>query len=144
MTDPSAIAAALTSLKTAIDIANVLRSTDTSLEAAEMKLKLADLLGNLADAKMQVVDLQDLIRGQAERIGELNAALEIKGDVELRGDAYYLKGQSGPEAGPYCLRCWQQDHKLRRIVRSAVGVSASCPACGASYDRRSVNLLGPV
>lgn len=141
MTDASAIAAALSSLKTAIDIANLLRSSDTSLEAAEMKLRLADLLGNLADVKMTVIDLQDLLREQDGRIAELNEALETKGDVVLRGEAYFLEGKTGADAGPYCVRCWQVDHKLRRVVKSAIGTSANCPACGATYDRRSVGVL---
>jgi hypothetical protein len=55
----SDISAILTSVKTATDIAKLLKASDVSLEKAETKLKLADLIGALADVKMQLADVRE-------------------------------------------------------------------------------------
>lgn len=55
------VAAVLTSLKTATDIAKFLRESDLSIERAELKLKLADLIGALADTKIELAGLQEAI-----------------------------------------------------------------------------------
>ena len=52
MPDIATIAAALNSLKTATDIVKFIRESDLSIERAELKLKLADLVGALAEAKL--------------------------------------------------------------------------------------------
>ena len=54
----SAITATLTSLKTATDIAKLIRESDVSLEKAELKLKLAQLTDGLADARIQLSDIR--------------------------------------------------------------------------------------
>lgn len=59
MPDLATIGAALSSLKTATDIVKFLRSSDLSLERAE--LKLADLLSSLADAKIELIEGQDTL-----------------------------------------------------------------------------------
>ena len=53
MADLATIGAALSSLKTATEIVKFIRESDVNLEKAELKLKLADLLGSLADTKME-------------------------------------------------------------------------------------------
>ena len=45
MPDISAITAVLGSLKTATEIAKFIRESDVSIERAELKLKVADLIG---------------------------------------------------------------------------------------------------
>jgi len=39
----------------------LLRETDVSLEKAETKLKLAELVGALADAKLELAEVQNLL-----------------------------------------------------------------------------------
>ena len=55
MPDFSAIGAVLGSLKTATEIAKFIRESDFSIERAEMKMKVADLIGALADVKLGLV-----------------------------------------------------------------------------------------
>ncbi len=132
------ISAALASLKTATDIANLLRSTDLSLEKAELKLKLADLLGSLADVKMQVIDLQEVIVVKEHLIADLEEALDFKGRLQRTGDAYYLCDDSGsPTDGPYCMRCWEVDHRACHLT-STPGYMVACQSCDSSYDGRGM------
>jgi hypothetical protein len=54
MPDLASIQAALTSIKVATDIAKFFRSADLSLEKAESKMKLAELMEALAEAKIEI------------------------------------------------------------------------------------------
>jgi hypothetical protein len=58
MPDIALISAILNSVKTATDITKFLRESDMSIEKAEIKLKLADLVGALVDAKIQLTDVR--------------------------------------------------------------------------------------
>lgn len=61
MPDPVTITAILGNLKVAIDIAKAIRSSDVSIERAELKLRLAEMIGALADAKIEVIEVQELL-----------------------------------------------------------------------------------
>lgn len=139
MADMATIGAVLGSIKTATDIAKFLRESDLSLEKAELKLKLADLLVSLADAKVELVEVQDTLADKDKRIAELISAFEAKDELILRGDAYYIKGPDGEAVGkPYCLRCWESDHKQRQLVYSPKDHRTKvCTSCGHQYDNMS-------
>ena len=140
MPDITLISAALTSIKTAIGIAKLLREPDQSLEKAELKLKLADLVGALADAKIQLVEVQDALATKDQRIAELEAAFEIKDSVVRRYDAYYSVDGSGRPVGvPFCLRCWEVEHKRRQLVFDVKSQRTRvCTACGHQYNGQLV------
>jgi hypothetical protein len=59
--DFTSVTAVLGSIKTATEIAKLIKDSDLSLEKAETKLKLADLNGTLADAKLEVVGVQQTL-----------------------------------------------------------------------------------
>ena len=52
MTDLATVTAVLGNIKTAMDIAKAIKDADVSVERAEMKFKLAEMMTALADAKM--------------------------------------------------------------------------------------------
>jgi hypothetical protein len=137
MPDITTIAAALSSLKTAIDITKFLRESDVSIERAELKLKLADLVSALAETKMELVEVQETISGKDKRIAELEDAFESKDSLVRKGDAMYSKDNSGEPIGvAYCLRCWETEHKRRQLVHDPVHTRApnSCTSCGQKYN----------
>jgi len=59
LTDATAIIA---TLKGATEIGKALITSQGTLDKAELKLKLADLMGELASARSEAADLQDTIR----------------------------------------------------------------------------------
>ena len=59
--DIAAIGSLLGSLKTATEITKFIRESDVSLEKAETKLKLAELVSALADAKLEAVEVQQAL-----------------------------------------------------------------------------------
>jgi hypothetical protein len=145
MPDLATIGAALSSIKTATDIAKFLRESDMSIEKAELKLKLADLLVSLADAKIELVEVQVELAKKDKRIVELTSAFETKGELIRYGDAYYAKDAKGDAVGkPFCLRCLENDHKQRQLVRSAKEHRTTvCASCGHQYENMSVQEIQP-
>lgn len=89
MPDFATIGAVFSSLKTATEITKFLRETDLSLERADLKLKLAELIEALADAKIVLVEVQETLAGKDQRIAELEEAFNSKDDLVRRYDAYY-------------------------------------------------------
>lgn len=145
MPDMTAIGAVLGSLKTATEIAKFIRESDVSIERAELKLKVADLIGALADVKLELVELQDAFASKDQRIKELEEAFEAKDSLVRKYDAYYIVGPDGEALGsPYCLRCWESDHKRRLLVHEAKDFRTRlCTSCGHKYEGRLAGDIQP-
>lgn len=145
MPDLATIGAALTSLKTATDIVKFLRESDLSLERAELKLKLADLLGSLADAKIELVEVQETLIEKDKRISELEEAFQNRDSLVRRYDAYYTANDNGEPTGvPYCLRCWENEHKKRQLVHESKNYRIRvCTSCGHQYEGRLAGEIQP-
>ena len=145
MPDLTAIGAVLGSLKIATEIAKFIRESDVSIERAELKLKVADLIGALADVKLELVELQDSFAAKDQRIKELEEAFEAKDSMVRKYDAYYNAGPDGePLGAPYCLRCWESDHKRRLLVHDAKDFRTRlCTSCGHKYEGRLAGDIQP-
>jgi hypothetical protein len=145
MPDLATIGAALSSLKTATDIVKFLRSSDLSLERAELKLKLADLLSSLADAKIELIEVQETLAEKDKKIAELEDAFHKKDSLVRQYDAYYTADDKGKPTGvPYCLRCWENDHKQRQLVHNSSGSRIRvCTSCGHQYAGRLAEDIQP-
>lgn len=145
MPDITTIAAVLNSLKAATDIAKFLRESDLSLERAELKLKLADLVGTLADTARLILTLQETLSEKDKRISEARCfSKQRRTRASLR--PYYSADESGKPIGvAYCLRCWENDHKKRQLVQDAKDrFSRVCTTCGHRYDGRlAAEILSP-
>jgi len=141
MPDITVISAALTSLKAATDIAKILRESDLSLEKAELKLKLADLISALADIKIELTEVQEVIIKKDKRIAEIEEAFETKGTLIRKDDAYYEADVEGNPFGiPYCLRCWENDHRKRQLVHHSRQTTI-CASCGHHYKAYMTNVI---
>ncbi|WP_395055076.1 hypothetical protein [Polaromonas sp.] len=145
MPDISTIGAVLGSLKTATDIAKFIRESDVSIERAELKLKVADLVSALADVKMELVELQDTFASKEKRIRELEEAFQAKDSLVRRYDAYYRADSEGKPVGvPFCLRCWENDHRQRQLVHDAKEYRIRiCTNCGHRYEGRLAGDIQP-
>lgn len=132
------ISLALNSIKTAIDIARLISESGTSLEKAELKLKLAEILDALADAKIEITGFQSLLSEKDERIRELEEAFALKEKLVKKGDAYYGVDEHNAAAGdPYCLHCWETDHKPIHLHQAGGGEKEGyftvCSVCKNKY-----------
>jgi len=145
MPDIAAIGAVLGNLKTATDIAKFIRESDVSIERAELKQKIADLFCALADVKMELVELQDTFALKDQRIRELEEAFQARDGLVRRSDAYYRADSEGRPVGvPFCLRCWEIDHRQRQLVNEAKDYRVRvCVSCGHRYQRGLVGDIQP-
>jgi len=129
--DLAAIGSLLSSLKTATDIAKFIRESDTSLEKAETKLKLAELVSALADAKLEAAEIQQAILDREETIRNLKAAAKLRGDLVWEQPRYVLKGAEGQEES-YCQNCYDSSGKLARLHTDGAGYF-QCRVCKQSF-----------
>ena len=130
--DFTSVTAALGSLKTATDIAKFIKESDLTLDKAETKLKLAELISALADAKLDVVNVQEKLAAAEGQIRALEAELQIKGDIRWKEPLYWLEGD-GRTDGPFCQHCYDSDRKLVRLQGNGEGWY-ECKVCKNSYE----------
>ncbi len=129
--DMASISAALSSIKTATEIAKLIKESDVSLEKAESKLKLADLISALADAKIQIAEIQQII---IEKDAEIRAATEqltVRGKIQWEKPCYWLI-EGTRKDGPFCQLCYDKNKELIRLQGGGDGYW-ECKACKSSY-----------
>ena len=145
MADLATITAILSNLKVATDIAKAIRESDVSMERAELKLRLAEMIGALADAKIEVTEVQQLLSEKDEAISKLEEAFQSKDELVKRYDGYYSINADGKPVGePYCVSCWQVRHKRYNLQYLAGDRTVkACISCGAKYNARLAITIGP-
>ena len=140
MADLATITAVLSNIKIAADIAKALRESDLSIERAELKLKLAEIMGALADAKMEITEIQELLVAKDRELAELEEAFQSKDSLVKDRDAYYASDAAGQPTGEaFCAHCWQVKHKKYHLHYEAKDrFVKSCVFCGKKYEARMV------
>ena len=129
--DIAAIGSILGSLKTAADIAKFVRESSVSLERAEFKMKLADLIEALANAKIEAADIQQEILDRDKKIKELEAAAAIWAELRWEQPCYFRKNEQGTE-DPYCQYCYDSTGRLSRLHTDGSGYF-QCRVCKQSF-----------
>ena len=130
--DLTLMSAALGNLKTATEIAKLIKDSDLSLDKAEMKLKLADLISALADAKLDIVSLQEKLADAEGRIKQIEAERDQHANVRWQEPLYWLDGESASD-GPYCQHCYDSVRKLMRLQGDDTGWYR-CTVCQNNYQ----------
>lgn len=132
MADLTTISTILSSVKAATEIAKLIKDSDLSLEKAEMKLKVADLISSLADAKIATAEINEIIRKKDDRIKELEEAFVFKSEIVRYRDAYYQTEEEGIPCGdPYCPNCWETSNKAIHLYY--MHPYEICPNCKIKY-----------
>jgi hypothetical protein len=132
MSDIALVASTLSSLKTAMDIAAIIKQSGTTLEKAEFKLKTADLISVLADVKIQLADVQQSILDRDQTIRELNTKFELKGKVAFKPPFCWLEG----DTHPHCAQCYENDEKLIHLQGDGAGYW-ECKTCKSNFTDES-------
>lgn len=146
--DVASIGSLMSSIKTATDIAKLIRESDLSLEKAETKLKLAELVSALADAKMEAAEIQQSLLDKDEEIRKLTSAAKLQANIRWEQPCYYLKGADGNDE-PYCQNCYDSEKKLSRLHTDGEGYF-KCRVCDKAYKtqerarRDSSRMIGAV
>ncbi|ENO1850667.1 hypothetical protein [Vibrio vulnificus] len=132
MVDISMLSAALGSVKTATEIAKLIKESGTSLEKAEVKLQIAELISTLADIKMELADVQTLLIQKDEEIAALQNKLMLKESVIWEKPYYFIKDGEKKD-GPYCQQCWDSQGSLIRL-QGGGAMSWRCLRCRGEYQ----------
>lgn len=112
--DIASISAALAGIKSATEIAKIIKDSGASLEQAEVKLQLADLISALADAKIEIANIREAVSEKESQIKELNQKLELKENIVWQ-KPYYFVVQNDKKEGPYCQKCYDTKQLLIRL-----------------------------
>jgi len=137
MPDIATISSFLTSIKTASDIAKILKDSELSLETAETKMKLAELINALADAKIDAAGIRELLIEKDQKISELGEELKIKGSLKYEEPYYWLTQENGRD-GPSCQKCYDTEKSLIRLQGDGEGYW-DCRNCQNGYTDSSFN-----
>ncbi|MCW5203214.1 hypothetical protein VU12_09780, partial [Desulfobulbus sp. US4] len=98
--DIGAITSALSGIKQAIDIAKIIKDSASSLEEAEIKLKLADLISALADAKIEIANIKEGVTEKDDEIKRLKGIIETSDKLVWKEPYYFLIDDDEHEDGP--------------------------------------------
>jgi hypothetical protein len=133
------ISAAIGGLKAATEIAKVIVSAKGAMDVAEFRLKAADLMTSLAEARVSLVDAQDRAEGLQDEISRLKEALEAKQTLVKVKDGYYAVDENGNPVGEaFCLRCWEVDHNQRHLTYPLFTDKPTvCAACMTEYTQHN-------
>lgn len=132
MADIAAIGAALGSLKTAHELAKVIKTSSESLEKAEVKFQLAELISALAETKMELAEIQSTIIQKDEQIKELQSQLSERDKLEYEAP-YYWRVADDKKDGPFCQKCKDVDGLLVRLQSTTSKGYWSCKSCDKNY-----------
>ncbi|WP_312328392.1 hypothetical protein [Stenotrophomonas sp.] len=136
---------AFQTIKHGTEIVKGLAAADKAFDQAEIKLKLNDVTGLLLDARAAVTDANDQLIERDAEIGRLREALRNKDEVTKQHDAYYTKdGEGQPMGAPYCMKCFEVDHRLVHLISSArADIKVVCPQCKNQFERRFASTIRP-
>jgi len=129
MFDPATLGAALTSLKTVIDLA---RNANDAQLAMRIQSELAILQGRLLDVQQQALALQTENQELKSTIAAFNDNQAFGDSLEFdRRGLYKRDGPNGPEY--YCSACWDDNKKRVRVYGKIDIGTAICQFHGARY-----------
>lgn len=131
--DIATITALLGNVKTATEIAKAIKDSGASLEQAEVKLKLADLISTLADVKLEAAGIQDELLAAKERIRRLEGEAKQRAALTWKQPCYWMprEGDPGIEE-PYCQPCHDNDKRLSRLHDDGKG-AFTCMVCKMNF-----------
>ncbi len=129
--DIATIGTMLGSVKTASEIAKYIKDSGLSLEKAEAKMKLADLISSLADVKLEAAEIQQSILEKDERIRQLESEAKVRNEVEWREPCYFLTNAEGVDE-PFCQYCYDSSKNLSRLHSDNRG-KYFCRVCDKNF-----------
>ena len=127
------VATAVGSIKSAIDIAKVLKDGADTLDKAEVKLQLAELISSLADAKLQMAEVKELLIQSESEKKELLKKLNQKEKVIYEKPSYFKINNDNSKDGPYCQNCYDANEKLIRL-QGGKNDSWICNQCEKNFQ----------
>jgi hypothetical protein len=126
----------LSAVTQALNVANWLRGIEKGYDAAEFKLKIADLYSALAEAKMALADAKTEMDSKQAEIAALKAQFQVRANtVEHQGYKYERGSEGRPVGYPFCTVCESDGKMIRTVHTGGQRDEALCPKCKTLYGR---------
>ena len=133
MPDIATMSAFIGSIKTATELAKAIKGADLSLEKAETKLKIAELMSALADAKILAAEIQGLLQQKDEEIKGLKSELEFKPKLIRKDGCYFDTNELDKNLyEPFCSQCWEVE-KIPVHLKHIEELRYVCPNCENAF-----------
>ena len=124
----------LSAINAAIGIGKSVVQADHALDTATLKSKLADMMIELANAKLAQMDLIGKLEAASKEIERLLASEGEISNLKLINEYYFQTDDSGNAAGwPCCPKCLEIDKRISKLVQDGDEVSAKCPRCDTHF-----------
>lgn len=128
------IATTLSSLKTAYELAQGLRSMKSLMDNVDVKLQIVDLIDALVNAKADLAEIRTQVIDKDRLITELQDKLTAKATLYYEEPFYWKDLEENKKDGPFCQRCYDADSKLIRLMpRKNTNGSHVCTECARWY-----------
>ena len=105
----------ITTAQEVVDLAKKAASVELQKKILELQAEGNKLLEEKIQLELENRSLRD--------------ALESRATLTLDGGVYFAPD----DPVPFCVRCWEVEHKRLHITRMLRGGGWKCPACGAHY-----------
>lgn len=127
----------MSSIQHSLEIAGKLRDLSKKVQDAEFRMLLADLVEQLADAKLEAAGLKEQLaevkKSNLEKDEQLNRRALAEPNFE--DDSYVFPGESGN----FCTGCWDSKRAKIRLSLESGPFSTfgkwSCPVCLQHFGR---------
>jgi hypothetical protein len=124
----------LSAVTQALNVANWLRGIEKEFDAAEFKMKIADLYSSLAEAKMALADAKTEMDSKQAEIAALLAQFQVRTEtVEYDGYKYERGPEGNPVGYPFCPVCESKGKMIRTTYSGKERGEVCCPQCKAVY-----------
>lgn len=126
----------LSSIKTAFDtvkaVQDILKGSKETAAQYELQMNLVEIAKALANAEMQIAEIQNAILEKDQTIREQAEALEMKQKMTYEAPFYWIE-EDGERDGPFCQQCWDKDQKTIRLQKLPDNWW-TCKTCRNSYE----------
>lgn len=119
----------------AIGIAKTLKQVEQAYDEATYKVKIADLIDALTDAKLALAEAKESMSAKEAEIRNLQAAFAKLGElIEADGDYKYFVDENGnPRGYPICPKC-EHSGSIVQLKQAGKAAQARCPVCATTFD----------
>ena len=119
----------ITGVKVAYEVAKALKLAAESIDDAQIKFQIAELISALADAKIQAAE-------SAEIISELERKLKSKKQMIFENGKYFRLNENEEREGPFCATCYDADGKEIRLQHTPRNQfhDWECYVCEGSFN----------
>ena len=130
----------LTAISTGLKIAKDLREIGKSIDEATFKLKIAELTEALADAKAELVAVQEELSAKDAEISRLKEAAKFRAEETVTKDGllYQREADNTVAMYPFCPRCQAKEGLFIRLMPRSNLHQVDCPNCHTHFSGRAV------